>query len=82
VYFRSGPDFIIHLHKIKLPDLVASVFRGPDHVNEAVQLRQGASVGAVALLYGLAQQIGLTPALGPGREASLALWQVMARVID
>jgi len=30
VYFRSGPDFIIHLHKIKLPDLVASVFRGPD----------------------------------------------------
>jgi transposase len=39
-------------------------------------------VGAVALLYALAQQIGLTQALGPGREASLALWQVIARVID
>ena len=51
-------------------------------VQEAVQLRQGPSVGAVALLYGLAQQIGLTQALGPGREASLALWQVIARVID
>lgn len=51
-------------------------------VHEAVQLRQGASVGAVALLYELAQQMGLTQALGPGREASLALWQVIARVID
>ena len=39
-------------------------------------------MGAVALLYALAQQIGLTQALGPGREASLALWQVIARVID
>jgi hypothetical protein len=51
-------------------------------VQEAVQLRQGASVGAVALLYALAHRIGLTEALGPGREASLALWQVIARVID
>jgi hypothetical protein len=51
-------------------------------VQEAVQLRQGGAVGAVALLYALAQQIGLTEALGPGREASLALWQVIARVID
>jgi hypothetical protein len=49
---------------------------------EAVQLRQGASVGAVALLYALAQQVGVMEALGPGREASLALWQVIARVID
>lgn len=61
-------------HKHSLADLGS--------VQEAVQLRQGASVGAVALLYGLAQQIGLTQALGPGREASLALWQVIARVID
>ena len=61
-------------HKHTLADLGS--------VQEAVQLRQGASVGAVALLYGLAQQIGLTQALGPGREASLALWQVIARVID
>ena len=61
-------------HKHTLADLGS--------VQEAVQLRQGASVGAVALLYGLAQQIGSTQALGPGREASLALWQVIARVID
>ena len=51
-------------------------------LKEAVHLRQGASVGAVGMLYALAQQLGLLEALGPGREASLALWQVMARVID
>jgi Transposase DDE domain len=61
-------------HKHTLTDLGS--------IHDAVQLRQGASVGAVALLYALAQQIGLTQALGPGREASLALWQVIARVID
>jgi hypothetical protein len=61
-------------HKHTLTDLGS--------LHDAVQLRQGASVGAVALLYALAQQIGLTQALGPGREASLALWQVIARVID
>jgi hypothetical protein len=61
-------------HKHTLTDLGS--------IHDAVQLRQGASVGAVALLHALAQQIGLTQALGPGREASLALWQVIARVID
>ena len=30
VYFRSDPVFISYLHKVKLPCLVASVFRGPD----------------------------------------------------
>jgi len=61
-------------HKHTLTDLGS--------IHDAVQLRQGAAVGAVALLYALAQQIGLTQALGPGRQASLALWQVIARVID
>lgn len=51
-------------------------------LDQTVQLRQGASVGAVGVLFALAQQIGLLDALGPGREARLALWQVMARVID
>ena len=61
-------------HKDSLTDLGT--------VNETVLLRQGASVGAVGVLYALAQQIGLLDALGPGREARLALWQVMARVIN
>jgi transposase len=61
-------------HKNSLTDLGT--------VDETVLLRQGASVGAVGVLYALAQQIGLLDALGPGREARLALWQVMARVIN
>src|SRR5713101_952916 len=48
----------------------------------AVQLTQGESIGAVALLYGLSQEIGLIDSLGAGREGKLALWQIIARVID
>jgi transposase len=40
------------------------------------------SIGAVWLLYCLAQQIGLVDALGHSRESNLALWQIIARTID
>lgn len=43
---------------------------------------QGASIGAVAILYGLAHKLGLADALGHHRQGRLALWQVLARVID
>ena len=45
-------------------------------------MTQGKSAGAVIVLLDLARRIGLIDALGFGRQASLALWQVMARVID
>ena len=45
-------------------------------------LIQGPSVGAVAVLSGLARDIGITQALGSDRQGKLALWQVIARVID
>lgn len=45
-------------------------------------LVQGPSVGAIAILAGLATEIGLTQALGCDRQGKLALWQVIARVID
>jgi len=51
-------------------------------VTETVTLRQGLSVGAVWLVNGIARQIGIADALGPSREGKLALWQVIARVID
>ncbi len=51
-------------------------------IKESVKLCQGRSVGAVAVLLELAKQVGLVSALGTEREGSLALWQVMARVID
>ena len=51
-------------------------------VTEAVSLRQGLSVGAVWLIFDIAKQWGITEALGNSRQGKLALWQVMARVID
>jgi len=44
--------------------------------------RQGPSVGAVAILHGLACELGIAAALGNDRQGKLALWQVIARVID
>ena len=40
------------------------------------------SIGAVAVLEALARELGLVKALGTDREGKLALWQVIARVID
>jgi transposase len=45
-------------------------------------LYQGLSVGALWLVRELAQQLGIVRALGTTRAGQLALWQVMARVID
>jgi transposase len=47
-----------------------------------IDLRQGLSVGGVWLLYDLARQLGIVQALGPSRQGKLALWQVIARVLD
>lgn len=49
--------------------------------NKAV-IKQGLSVGSVWLLYDMARQLGITDALGPTKHGKLALWQVLARVID
>ena len=49
---------------------------------EHVRLRQGLSVGGVWLVYDLARQLGIVQALGPSRPGKLALWQVIARVLD
>ena len=43
---------------------------------------QGPSVGAVLLLSSLAQQLGISDALGNDRAGKLALWQVIARALD
>ena len=49
---------------------------------EEVSLRQGQSVGGVWVAYDLARQLGIQAALGTSRQGKLALWQVIARVID
>jgi hypothetical protein len=49
---------------------------------EKIHLQQGPSVGAVWALYEVAQRLGLLKALGSGWAAQLALWQVLARVLE
>ena len=51
-------------------------------VTEYLTLRQGPSVGAVWLVYKIASRLGISSALGNSREGKLALWQIIARVID
>src|SRR5438445_1987743 len=51
-------------------------------VQDAVTLKQGMSFGAVWTVYQVARRLGIDKALGTTREGKLALWQVMARVID
>ena len=48
----------------------------------AVALKQGPSCGAVLTLVALAKELGLAQALGATQQGKLALWQVIARVID
>jgi len=51
-------------------------------VQDAVTLKPGWSFGAVWTVYHVARRLGIAQALGTTREGKLALWQVMARVID
>lgn len=51
-------------------------------LSDNLKLEQGYSVGAVVLVYEIAKRLGIASSLGPTREGKLALWQVIARVID
>ena len=51
-------------------------------IQDAVTLKQGLSFGAVWTVHHVARRLGIEKALGTTREGKLALWQVMARVID
>jgi len=51
-------------------------------IQDALTLKQGLSFGAVWTVYQVARRLGIAQALGTTREGKLALWQVIARVID
>jgi hypothetical protein len=51
-------------------------------IQDAITLKQGMSFGAVWTVYHVARRLGIEQALGTTREGKLALWQVIARVID
>ena len=48
----------------------------------AVVIEQGVSIGAVATVSQVAQKLGITHGLGRSQQGKLALWQVIARVIQ
>jgi hypothetical protein len=49
---------------------------------EGLELVQGPGVGAVWLLYQVAERLGLVQALGRSPEGLRTLWQIFARCID
>jgi hypothetical protein len=51
-------------------------------IQDAITLKQGLSFGAVWTVYHVARRLGIEQALGTTRDGKLALWQVIARVID
>lgn len=63
-------------HKADLPRMVAAAG------DAEIGLVQGPSFGAVWLLSQLARELGIVAALGSDRRGKLALWQIIARVLD
>ena len=61
-------------HKDNLPLIMKS--------NKAAEPIQGKSMGAIWLVHDIAKKLGITRALGSTTEGKLALWQVVARVVD
>ena len=51
-------------------------------LQDAVTLKQGLSFGAVWTVSQVARRLGIEQALGTTRAGKLALWQVLARVLD
>jgi transposase len=51
-------------------------------LSTSVELRKGASVGSTWLVYQVARRLGIEEALGADFQGKLALWQVMARVME
>jgi hypothetical protein len=47
-----------------------------------IVIKQGLSYGAVHVVHEVARSLGIVTALGTTRDGLLALWQVVARVID
>ncbi|MCG2711961.1 MAG: transposase [Candidatus Omnitrophica bacterium] len=51
-------------------------------LKESLNIKEGMSVGAVWTVYQLAKEIGIEKVLGRSFNGKLALWQVIARVIE
>jgi len=65
---------------LKHKDVLSGVLTGAGL--KVVELVQGPSVGAVWLLYQVAERIGIVKALGASPQGVRTLWQVLARCIE
>ena len=45
-------------------------------------IKEGLSVGSVWVIYKMAQRLGIIDALGNNRQGQLALWQIIARILE
>lgn len=61
-------------HADKLPEILSEP--------ATIELSHGKSVGAVFVAAQTAHRTGITQSLGAGRQSDLALWQIIARLID
>ena len=48
---------------------------------KGAQVMQGKSYGAVFVLKAIAKELGIIKALGTSKEATLALWQIIGRIL-
>ena len=51
-------------------------------LSDDVEIHQGSSFGATYVLNEVAKKSGIAAALGNSQEGKLALWQIMARIMD
>lgn len=51
-------------------------------VKDSVELQEGLSVGAIWMVYQIANRLGVQKALGTEFAGKLAMWQLIARVIE
>lgn len=50
--------------------------------SDAVSIKEGLSIGGVWTIHQVAKELGIELALGNSRKGKLALWQVIARVLE
>lgn len=51
-------------------------------LTDEVSIKEGKSIGGLWVVYQIAKRLGIVKALGTGRQGKLALWQVIARVLE
>lgn len=49
---------------------------------EDIQTEEGLSIGSTWTIYSIAERLGIIDALGSDKEGQLALWQIIARVLE